>query len=376
MKRIQKEQIVKDLKQKLVFLVGPRQVGKTWLAKEISKNYKKPLYLSYDSAKDRELIREAFWSTGTDLIIFDEIHKMRGWKNYLKGVYDTNEDNIHILVTGSARLDAYKNAGDSLAGRYRVHHLLPISYRELVYAGTVNKESIIKLMKRGGFPEPFLTKTDTDADVWRRFYSESLIREDVLDFKDIDNFKAIKQVFELLKTKVGSPISYSSIALDVGISPKTVKNYISILESLYIVFSVRPFTKKIHRSILKEPKIYFYDTGLVKGDEGVIFENMVAVSLLKHVNAVTDEKGKNMTLATIRNKDRKEVDFVLAQDDVAVEIIEVKLKDSSVSPSLLYFSEKNKIKGVQIVRDLKHDRKISDKISIVHVEEYLKKMYV
>ena len=376
MKRIQTDKIIGDLKKKLVFLVGPRQVGKTWLAKEISKGYKNPLYLSYDLETDRKIIKETLWPVGTDLIIFDEIHKMRGWKNYLKGVYDTKEERLHILVTGSSRLDAYKNAGDSLAGRYRVHHLLPISYKELDYAGLLTENSVNFLIERGGFPEPFLAETNKDRDIWRNLYSESLIKEDVIDFKDIDNFKAIKNVFELLKTKVGSPISYKSISEDVGISPKTVKNYISILESLYIIFLIRPFSKKIGRSILKEPKIYFYDTGLVKSEDGVRFENMIAVSLLKHAHAVTDETGKNMILATLRNKQKNEVDFVLVENDEVFQMIEVKLKDDVISAGLKYFKERNNFKGVQVVRDLRHNKNTPYDIEIMRAQDYLKNLLV
>ncbi len=374
MKRIQTEKIIADLPRKLVFLVGPRQVGKTWLAKEISKSYKNPLYLSYDLKSDRELIKGALWPSGTDLIIFDEIHKMKGWKNYLKGIYDTKMEGLHMLVTGSARLDAYKNAGDSLAGRYRVHHLLPITYRELDFAGIATDESIDRLMSRGGFPEPFLEPSAEQANIWRKFYEESLIREDVLNFKNIDNFKAIKQVFELLRTKVGSPISYNSIAEDAGISPKTVKNYINILESLYIIFTIRPYTKRINRSILKEPKIYFYDTGMVQADQGIIFENMVAVSILKHIQTLSDETGNRVELATLRNKEKKEVDFAIIIDGDVSEMIEVKLKNTVLSHALEYFNNKNGFRGFQIVKNIRYGKQISDTIEIIRAEDYLKRL--
>jgi len=270
MNRQQIYQIKKDLTKKIVFLVGPRQVGKTWLAKKISEDYKKTVYLNYDRLEDRLIIEKEQWLENTELLILDELHKMKGWKNYLKGVYDTKTDNLKILVTGSARLEVFRQTGDSLAGRFFVHHLMPLSLAELKQAGI--SDDIDKLIVRGGFPEPYLAEDEVEANRWRTQYADSLIRTDVLDFDKINDYKAIKMVFELLRRKVSSPISYNSIAEDVGISPVTVKKYISVLESLYIVFRVTPYSKKIARSILKEPKIYFYDNGLVVGAEGVVFK--------------------------------------------------------------------------------------------------------
>ncbi len=131
MERAQASYILKDLKKKMVFLIGPRQVGKTWLAKRISEEYEKPMYLNYDRLEDRKLIKDEAWPETADLLIFDEIHKMPEWKNYVKGIYDTKPQTLHLLVTGSARLDTFRQAGDSLAGRFFRHRLFPLSYKEL-----------------------------------------------------------------------------------------------------------------------------------------------------------------------------------------------------------------------------------------------------
>lgn len=180
---------------------------------------------------------------------------MPKWKNYLKGVYDTKPESIHILVTGSARMDAFKKVGDSLAGRFYVHHLLPFTLAEIKEIYFSNPETL--LLERSGFPEPLLASDLTEANRWRSLYTESLLGQDVLEFQDIDKVNAIRQVYQLLKNKVGSPLSYSSIARDVGVSSMTVKKYVEILEALYIIFIIKPYTHKISRSILKEPKIYF-----------------------------------------------------------------------------------------------------------------------
>jgi predicted AAA+ superfamily ATPase len=188
------------------------------------------------------------------------------------------------------------------------------------------------LLERGGFPEPFLAESVDDANRWRLQYIDGLIRTDILDFERVHDFRAIQLVFELLRRRVGSPVSYSSLARDTGCSPNTIKRYVGILESLFIVFRITPFHRNIGRSLLKEPKIYFYDTGLVLGDEGVRLENLVAISLLKYANWVEDSKGKKCSLQTLRTKEKKEVDFVIVEEDKPKLIIEVKLSDTAISP--------------------------------------------
>jgi predicted AAA+ superfamily ATPase len=301
MNRIQLSYIIKDLNKKMVFLAGPRQVGKTYLAKQVAEFYKNPVYLNYDNLEDRGIILEQTWLDTTDLLILDELHKMAKWKNYLKGLYDTRPKHLHILVTGSARLSIYNKVGDSLAGRYFSQRLLPLSPAELVQLGrTIDVNG---LLTRGGFPEPYLAGEEVEANRWRMQYSDSMLATDAFEVDRIQNLKVLRSIFELLRIRVGSPVSYQSIAEDVGMSAATVKKYIEILEALYVVFCVRPFSKKIARSIIKEPKIYFFDNGLVKGDEGAQLENLVAVCLLKHSYARADYFAENHSLHYLRKKD-------------------------------------------------------------------------
>ena len=374
MYRRQVERIIQDLAKKMVFIVGPRQVGKTWLAKEIGKNFNHPVYLNYDSTEDRQIIRSESWPQKTDLLILDELHKMKGWKNYLKGVFDTKQLQLKILVTGSARLNTFRQSGDSLAGRFFLHRLLPFSLSELKDAGQINFD-IDRFLERGGFPEPFLVEAEEDADRWRNQYYDGLIRTDVLDFETIHNFRAIQLVLDLLRRKVGSPISYRTIAEDVQLSPATVKKYIEIFENLYIVFRVTPFSKNIARSILKEPKIYFFDTGLVIGDAGAKFENFVAGSLLKHAFGNVDYFGKETALQYLRTKEGKEVDFALVKGEKIAELIEVKLADGTLSKNLKFFSEKYRLKGLQLVKELKREKSIG-KVDIVLADAYLKSLFL
>jgi uncharacterized protein len=373
MKRLQLTYIIKDLEKKMVLLAGPRQVGKTFLAKQIAQFYKHPLYLNFDHSEDREMIKNQSWLTSTDLIIFDELHKMPEWKNYLKGIYDTKSKDLHILVTGSARLDIFDKVGDSLAGRYFLHRLLPFSPAELHQLDLPVK--LDNLLNKGGFPEPYLAENIIEANRWRLQYINSMLATDVFDFDKIQNVRAIRTLFELLRSKVGSPISYQSLAEDVAVSPITVKKYIEILEALYIVFRVTPFSKNIARSLLKEPKIYFFDNGLVKGDEGAKLENLVAVCLLKHVYAKVDYQAQEYNLHYLRTKEGMEVDFAIVRDDHIEQIIEVKYANHSISKSLYHFTEKYHLPAVQIVKELKHERLVEN-IKVMQAAHYLKDLFL
>jgi len=376
MKRNQEPFIQNDLKKKMIFLVGPRQTGKTWLAKNLLSS--KSVYLNYDRLQDRKIIESESWlEDKTNLLVLDELHKMPQWKNYLKGIYDTKPAHLSILVTGSARLDLFKQTGDSLAGRYLTHHLFPLSLKELL--DSPFEGDIERLMNRGGFPEPFLAENDFEVDRWRNQYIDSLVREDILDYETIENLKSIRLILELLQQRVGSPISYQSISRDVALSPVTVKKYIHILEALYIIFKVTPYSQNIARSLLKEPKIYFFDTGLVVKDEGKRFENLIALHLLKHVQTQNDIKGTQKSLHYLRTKEQLEVDFCITDKKgpelIPELMIEAKTADDSLHKSLKQFHAKYKIPGKQVVLHLKRERHDSG-LDIVSAKSFLADLFL
>ena len=352
----------------MVFIVGPRQAGKSWLAKDIAEGFKRAAYLSYDAIEDRKIIKTKSWLASTELLVLDELHKMPKWKNYLKGLYDTKLEQLKIIVTGSARLSAFSKAGDSLAGRYFIHHLLPLSPAELKQLTL--PIDLNRLMTRSGFLEPYLAQNDVDADRWRMQYINSLITVDVLNFDNISNLKAMQTVFELLRYKVGSPISIKGFAEDVAVSPNTVKKYIQVLEDLYIIFRVTPYSKNIARSILKEPKIYFFDTGLVSGDDGAKFENFAATCLVKHVYMKRDYEAKNYRLHYLRTKDKQEVDFALTVDDKVEQVIETKFSDGEITKALIYFHNKYHLPAKQVVHALAREYQRED-IEVIKAEYYL-----
>ncbi len=366
--RSQTKAILKDLENKMVFIVGPRQVGKTHLSKEIAKNFKNTTYLNYDFIEDKKIIQNLEWNIDSDLLIFDELHKMKNWKNFLKGVYDKKPEQMRILVTGSARLETYHKSGDSMAGRFFIHHLMPFCPKELEGA---DKRSISHFMQRGGFPEPFLAENDIEAKKWRKNYFNALVQDDVYSLKKIVNIKLIENILSILRRKIGSPISYSSIARDVSVSHATVKSYLNLLESLYIIFKIPTFSKKIARTISKEKKIYFFDTGLVIGDDGLKFENFLAVCLLKECLIKNDLEGEDYRLMYLRDKDGREVDFAIVKDDEKVEkIIEAKLSDTKISKHLRYFKEKYNFPAVQVVKNLHTEKEIKG-IKVITVEHLM-----
>jgi len=373
MKRYQKDVIIKDLAKKMVLLVGPRQAGKTWLAKDIAKDFPNSIYLNYDQPLDQKIIREQSWFASADLLILDELHKMADWKNYLKGVYDTKPESMRLLITGSARLDVYDQLGDSLAGRYFRHRLLPFSLAELNQVS--EPVDIDRLLLRSGFPEPYLAEDLIEADRWRLQYINSLLSTDVFEVDKIHNIKAMKLVFNLLRSRVGSPVSYQSLAEDVAVSPTTIKKYIQILEALFVVFVVTPYSKNIARSLLKEPKIYFFDTGLVQGDEGIKLENLVAGSLLKHVYAKVDNKAEEYALHYLRTKEGQEVDFALVCQDKVERIVEVKLSDHTPSKTLVYFHERYNYPAIQLVKSLRNEHQ-QQGVSLLKTEKFLSELKI
>ena len=377
MKRYLFDNILKDLRKKIVFITGPRQVGKTYLAKELMQLFRNPQYLNYDNLGDRRIIAEQGWLPNSELIVFDELHKMNNWKNYLKGVFDKKEENQSILVTGSARLDTFRQTGDSLAGRYFHFRLNPFSVEEL--KNIISPYEVVnKLNKFGGFPEPILQSLSLDEDSaiiesnrWKKQYYTDLIREDIFEFSRITEINVMKTLVEVLRTKIGSPISYNSIAEDLQVSPNTIKKYVNILESLYVIFQIRPFHKNIARSLLKEPKIYFYDSSFVKGDEGIKLENTVAVSLLKHVQFLQDVYGKESNLGYLKTKDGKEIDFVLGNNDLPEKFIEVKLSNKKIDPNLRYFAERfPQVESIQLVHHLRQEE-VRDSIQLLTASKWL-----
>lgn len=361
------ESIKNDLKTKIVLLTGPRQVGKTTLSKNLISPYE---YINYDIPEDRILIHERSWKKSTHLVIFDEIHKMKNWKNFLKGIYDDSTKKVPILVTGSARLEVSKKMGDSLAGRFFSYRLHPFDIKEL--AGIEPPETVFQtLMKVGGFPEPYFSGSEKFYRRWKRSHLDIILRQDLIDLENVRDIIKIETLIELLKTRVGSPVSFSSLARDLEKDPGTIKRWLDLLESLYVIFKVTPYHKNIARAILKEPKYYFYDIALVE-NEGARLENLVACAILKELHRVEDLEGYDTALHYLRTKDGNELDFLVVIDKKPKVVMEAKLSDDSPSSSFKHFTAYfPNVPRIQLVGVLPREKEFDWGLKIVRADSWL-----
>ena len=365
--------LLDDLSKKMVFLGGPRQVGKTTVSKALLQKNSDPhnLYLNWDFEADRHTILKQRWRTETPLIVFDELHKYPHWKRWIKGLYDTKPPHQQYLVTGSARLDVYRRGGDSLMGRYHYWRLHPLTLDELPPSMS-GEEGLDRLLHLGGFPEPFLMADERSARRWRRERFDRVFQEDIRDLEPVHHIQLLMLFTEALQERVGSLIVLSNLAGDLQISPKTAKSWLALIERMYIAFPVYPLTRNVPRAIQKPPKVYFYDNADLKSQNGAPLENLVATSLLKRLHFIEDYYGFRCSLHYVRDKEGREVDFVTVIDNKIIDLIEVKQSDLKVSKNLRYYSERlHPERTIQLVADLKrpfHD----DHILVTSPIDYFK----
>ena len=332
MERSIKSQILNDLKDKMVFLAGPRQVGKTTLSKSLYKNMD---YLNWDINEDRTRILDQQFRSA-EIWIFDEIHKFKSWRNYLKGLYDKLGKEQKILVTGSARLDILRRGGDSLQGRYHFLRLMPLSFQELKMKTSEDAQNLFQL---SGFPEPFFSQSKTKCDRWSRTYRETIIRQEVASNEQIIDLGNMEIVFNRLPDTVGGSLSINSIHEDSQISHKTLSKWIDALERLYGIFRISAYGPPKIKAIKKERKLYFYDWNAVN-DKGGRFENFVAMHLLKWINFEQDVKGRNLELRFFRDKYGNELDFVILENNKPILLVEAKYSDAEITKGLKYMKKK------------------------------------
>ena len=338
MKRYLTNYILDDLKKKIVLLTGPRQSGKTTLSKMLSNNFD---YLNFDNPEHRLGLIERSWDRSKDLIIFDELHKLKNWKSWLKGIYDTEGVQPRIIVTGSAKLDTYKKVGDSLAGRFFQFRLHPLDLKEIKKINNPDNLQIVleQLLDTGGFPEPYLEGNRRFYNRWKRSHLDIILKQDMIDLENVREITSVETLIQLLRKRVGSPVSYSSLAQDLQCSDKTIKRWLTILENMYVIFRVGPFHRNIARSILKAPKYYFYDTGQVIGNSGIKLENLTACALLKEIHYIEDCYGEQAQLYYLKTKDNREIDFFVIRDETPFLMIEVKWADNTLSRNFSIFGK-------------------------------------
>ncbi len=350
--------------RQMLFLSGPRQVGKTTVAKMLVDAFAKGQYFNWDNQSHREVLIRGPAAVADQLGLdrlqadppfcaFDELHKYQHWRDFLKGFFDEYEDRVRVLVTGSASLATFKRGGDSLMGRYFPYTLHPMSVAECTAESvdrgaaelidtqprSVDGELWNALWRFGGFPEPFLKSDQRFYNRWRTLRTEQLFREDLRDLTRIQELGQVEVLAELLRAQVGQLTSYSYLAKNVRVSVDTVRRWIATLESLYYCFTVKPWHRNVARALRKEPKYYLWDWSLVD-DPGAQAENFVASALLKAVNWWTETGQGEFGLHFIRDKQKREVDFLVTRNQQPWFLVEVKSSEKTeLSNSLAYFQK-------------------------------------
>lgn len=363
----------------LIMLAGPRQSGKTTFARDIAaKDFSDIIYFNWDIAEDKRLLIDdpVFFSkaprssvSSKPLVILDEIHKYRNWKNYLKGVYDQFEKDYQFLVTGSGRLEFSRKTGDSLAGRFLKFHIFPFTLAELssdrrsledfmddplrgfnaVLKSNKSRQAFEALWELSGFPEPFINSKKTFWRAWSASYGQQIIRDDLRTIADIRNLDLIETLFALIPSRVGSPFSINNLAEDLQVAFDTAKNWLMLFDAFYLTFRLSPWTAKISRSILKEKKIYLFNYPVIE-EESARFENLVALEFLRAIEAWNDYGLGRFSMHYLRNKDKQEVDFLIAESNKPFLLIETKLTDDKPAANLLNFQNVLGLPAIQLVK--------------------------
>lgn len=355
--------------RQMIFLSGPRQVGKTTLVRE-----QNPKYISWDREKDRQLIlsgadriaeKFGLGSRMTEdriIIAFDEIHRYPRWKTFIKGFFDSYEHDVKVMATGSARMDVYKRGGDSMMGRYFPYRVHPFSVAEIIRPSLpdeslirspaeIHEEDWTALWEHGGFPEPFTLRDRRFSRKWRDLRLEQLLRSDVRDISKTLEIDRIECLAKILINRSSEQLVYSSLARDLNVAEPTIKLWISILKSLYFGFEVRPWFRNVENSIRKTPKWFLRDWSAVE-DDGKRAETLVACHLLKAVEMWTDLGYGEFALNYLRDKRKREVDFIVSRDSSPWFLVEVKKGDAKLSGALSEFQRMTGAKhAFQVVLD-------------------------
>lgn len=384
--------------KQMVFIAGPRQAGKTTFTQMIAKGFVNSLYFNWDILDEkRKLLENPFFyeevtrrDASVPLIIFDELHKYDKWKNYLKSAFDRDKDNFKFIISGSGRLDVYQKGGDSLAGRYLLFYLWPFTLAEIarcsrsfdsfmtdplaLHPVDENSNALWERLSRfSGFPDPYLEANDEFYRIWSNTYKKQLLREDLRDLTSLRSSGNVEILFSLIPSRIGSLLSMASLANDIQVTFDSVKKWLELFERFFMVFRISPWTHKLSRAITKEKKIYLYDyAGL--GDEAAKFENMVALELWRAINNWNDLGFGDFSLHFIRNREKEEVDFLIANNNSPFLLLETKLSDDSPAKPLKKFQSVLNVPAIQLVNKAGICKLISNndhKILIISAHHWL-----
>ena len=343
-----------DLHRRMVFVGGPRQVGKTTLARLVGEKFNTTTCLNWDNRDHRRAMLEGRWPPETDFLVFDEIHKYPRWKGLVKGLWDTRPSDEGVMVTGSSRLDIFQRGGDSLMGRYRYYRLHPFSLHEINDPGAATPpfptrrpsmefdeqaRDLDTLLTFGGFPEPCIAARERTLKRWQKERFERVFREDIRETEIVRALAQVELLGSLIPGRVGSPLSIRNLAEDIEASPKTIKSWIELLARNYYLFRVPPYHRRLERALKKEAKYYLWDWSEVK-EKGPRFENMVALHLLKFCHYYEDSHGVDASLYYLRDLEKREVDFLVVWEGEPWFLVECRLGAPESFTHLRYFARK------------------------------------
>lgn len=356
-----------DLKEKIVMIGGPRQVGKTTFAQTFISNQNQ--YLNWDFLEDREKIKKHRIDPNLKIVVLDEIHKYPRWRTLIKGFYDKYKREMKILITGSAKLDHFRKGGDSLFGRFFYYRLHPLSLNEVPH--TI-KNPMEKLLKFGGFPEPFLKKSKTFHRRWQKERLSRVIYQDIRDLSNLREIGLIELLVDALPERVASQLSVKSLGEDLQVSPNTISQWLEILERIYYCYRISPFGSSKIRAVKKAQKLYLWDWSEVSS-EGKRFENLVASQLLKFCHFTEDVCGHKMELQYLKDIDNREVDFVVLKDKKPLFAVECKKGSKEISKNIYYFKKRTRISQFYQVH-LQEDIYKDQNIEVLPFKNFCKKL--
>lgn len=323
---IEKKIIISAKKYPVIAIIGPRQSGKTTLAKNLFKNYQ---YISLEDLDNREFAEKdprGFLETYSKKTIIDEVQKVPKLFSYLQTKVDSVNASGQYILTGSQNFLLHQGISQSLAGRVAIFRLFSLSFDELIK----NKyffNTVDDYIYSGGYPAIFKNKIEP-AD-WYPNYIETYIERDLRNIKQITDLSAFRTFVKLCAGRVGQIVNLSDLGRDVGVSHNTIKSWLSILETSYIIFFLQPYYKNFNKRIIKSPKLYFYDTGLVCSLLGINDKKQIKTHYLK------GNLFENFVISEfIKNKFNKnyQTDYYFWKDKTGREIDLLEIKNQKIKP--------------------------------------------
>jgi hypothetical protein len=369
-----KDPVGEDLKNRMVFIGGPRQVGKTTFALTFlsEPSEKHQAYLNWDNVLIRSSLLRGELPPNESIIVLDEIHKFARWRNLVKGFYDTMKSDVSFIITGSARLDYYSKGGDSLQGRYHYYRLHPFSIQE--FTKDLAESDVQSLLKLGGFPEPLLRGEEKFWRRWQRERLQRVIYEDIRDLENIKEISLLELLAEELPNRVGAPLSVKKLKELLQVAHETVERWLKIFERMYYCYRIPPYGSAKVRAVKKEQKLYLWDWSTVS-NPGPRFENFVGSQLLKYCHFIEDTEGYHMDLRFLRDTDKREIDFVVLKGGRPMFAVECKSGEKNINPSLFYFMERTPIpKFYQVHQG--HKDYAKNGVRVLPIQTFCRELYL